>query len=398
MPISNIEIPYGAYWSSPFAKWQGTFANSHSLKLAAQVATDAFEKRGIKREAIDGVSLGMTVPQQSSFYGAPWLAGLIGLEGLSGPTINQACATSARVIQSAAADILAGANLCVLTVTADRCSNGPHVTYPNPAGPGGKPDAEDWVWDNFSKDPFAKNAMLDTAENVAREAGISKTEQDDVALVRFAQYQDALKDDRAFQKRYMLPVEVRAGKKVLGTVETDEGVFPMNEDKLRGLKPVMPEGTVSFGTQTFPADGNAGLVVTTSERARELSRDPKITVKITGFGSARVKKGFMAMAVVPAALQAAKQAGVELKDCEIKTHNPFAVNDAYFAKQTGIAIDTFNRYGSSLIFGHPQGPTGMRLIIELIEQLAMNGGGNGLFAGCAAGDSAMAVALRVDVA
>jgi acetyl-CoA acetyltransferase len=54
-----------------------------------------------------------------------------------------------------------------------------------------------------------------------------------------------------------------------------------------------------------------------------------------------------------------------------------------------------NNYGSSLIFGHPQGPTGMRCVIELIEEIALRGGGNGLFTGCAAGDTAMAVVLNV---
>ena len=54
-----------------------------------------------------------------------------------------------------------------------------------------------------------------------------------------------------------------------------------------------------------------------------------------------------------------------------------------------------NNYGSSLIWGHPQGPTGMRSVIELIEELVLRGGGTGLFSGCAAGDSAMALVLRV---
>ena len=56
-----------------------------------------------------------------------------------------------------------------------------------------------------------------------------------------------------------------------------------------------------------------------------------------------------------------------------------------------------NNYGSSLVFGHPQGPTGMRLVLELIEELALRGGGYGLFTGCAAGDSAAAIVLKVEV-
>ena len=63
----------------------------------------------------------------------------------------------------------------------------------------------------------------------------------------------------------------------------------------------------------------------------------------------------------------------------------------------GVKIEEMNNYGSSLVWGHPQGPTGMRLIIELIEELVLLGGGYGLFTGCAAGDTAAAVIIRVDI-
>ena len=66
-----------------------------------------------------------------------------------------------------------------------------------------------------------------------------------------------------------------------------------------------------------------------------------------------------------------------------------------FARETGVDATKMNNYGCSMVFGHPQGPTGLRLIIEMIEELAMRGGGNGLFHGCAAGDTAMAVVVAV---
>jgi acetyl-CoA acetyltransferase len=104
----------------------------------------------------------------------------------------------------------------------------------------------------------------------------------------------------------------------------------------------------------------------------------------------------MAMATVPAAKSALEAAGVTLSDLKaIKTHNPFAVTDVYLARTLGLPIEGFNNYGSSLIYGHPQGPTGMRLIMELIEELAILGGGHGLFVGCAAGDTAAAVVVKV---
>jgi acetyl-CoA acetyltransferase len=153
---------------------------------------------------------------------------------------------------------------------------------------------------------------------------------------------------------------------------------------------------VTFGGQTHPADGNAGMIVTTRARAREFALDPKIEVELLGFGNARVEKGYMPAATVPAARMALKNAGLEMKDVvAVKSHNPFAANDLVFAKETGFPLEKMNNYGCSLIWGHPQGPTGLRSTIELIEELALRGGGIGLFTGCAAGDSGMALVLRV---
>ena len=102
------EIPYGAYWSTPFAKWQGSFANLHSVEFAAHVAKAELAKRRIAPEAFDYGVLGMTVPQKASFYGLPWFMGLIGGGKVGGPTIAQACATSVRCLLAGAQEIEAG--------------------------------------------------------------------------------------------------------------------------------------------------------------------------------------------------------------------------------------------------------------------------------------------------
>ena len=242
--------------------------------------------------------------------------------------------------------------------------------------------------------------MIETAENVAKETGITKEEQDEVTFMRFNQYQDALKDNSAFLNRFMLPVEVKdvSGRRVIASVTGDEGVFPTTADALARLRPVQANGTVTFGTQTYPADGNAGVVITTREKAREMSRDRNIEIQVLAYAEARAKRGFMAMAVVPAAQNALASAGIGIKDVKaIKTHNPFAINDIYFCREMGLKVADINNYGCSLIWGHPQGPTGTRLIIELIEELVISGGGYGLFDGCAAGDTAAAVVVKVDV-
>jgi acetyl-CoA acetyltransferase len=159
----------------------------------------------------------------------------------------------------------------------------------------------------------------------------------------------------------------------------------------------MPGGTVTFGGQTHPADGNAGLLVSRPEAAAELSRDRAIRVRLLGFGQARVDSAHMPLAPVPAARRALDAAGIAMDAVNaVTTHNPFAVNDIVFSRETGFPLERMNARGCSLIWGHPQGPTGLRAVIELIETLAERGGGVGLFTGCAAGDTGMALVLRVE--
>lgn len=399
MTFEKAFIPYGGYWSTPFVKWQGSFASWHALKFAAEVTTQALRQREIEPAAFTTLYLGMTVPARQSFYGAPWLAGLIGAEGITGPVFSQACATSARVIGSAATAVETGAEAdAILCITADRTSNGPHLLYPNPAGPGGRGEAEDWVWDNFQQDPHAQNSMLQTAENVARAHGISTVEQHAVVLLRHAQYQAALAHEAAFHKRYMVtPIDVNpTGRKVTATVVDDEGIFPTTAEGLANLRPVLPGGTVTYGGQTYPADGNAGLIVTSREKARALSQDETIEIQLLAFAEGRARKGHMPEANAPAIRRVLQRADVALADIKaIKTHNPFAVNDIYLSREFNLPLESLNNYGSSLIWGHPQGPTGMRLVIELIEELVLLGGGYGLFTGCAAGDTAAALVIAV---
>jgi len=401
MPFKEAYIPYGGYWSTPFCKWQGSFQNLHTVKFAAEIASGFLEEKSISPKEFDELILGITIPQTHNFYGTPWLAGMIGAEHVTGPMVGQACATGAKTVALAAQGIDTQQHKNALVICADRCSNGPLLVYPNPQAPGGTVDKECWVWDNFGFDPFARNAMIETGENVAREASITRSEQDMVTSMRYKQYQDALKDDQAFQWRYMvIPIEVhdRSGRHVLRTVEEDEGIFPTTEEGLAKLKPVLPDGTITFGSQTHPADGNCGIIVTTRDKAHDLKRKENVEVQLLSFSEAKTKKGFMAMAIVPAAKRALADAGISIADVSaIKTHNPFAVNDIYFSREMDVDLKDMNNYGSSLIYGHPQAPTGLRLIIELIEELALKGGGYGLFDGCAAGDSAAAMVVKVDV-
>ena len=397
--LSDLRIPYGAYWSTPFSRWQMSFSDLHSMKFAAVTAANIAKDKNWPIEFLDHSVLGITVPQEKSFWGAPWVMTMIGAPFVAGPTVSQACATSARALSAAAAEISGGYATVSLVVTCDRTSNSPVVVHPNPRGPSGAPTVENWMLDNFNDEPTGHFAMIDTAENCARDWQISTQEQHELVALRYQQYRDALKDDAAFLRRFMtLPFAVpdQRFKKGTGTLTGDEGIHDTTPEGLEKLKSVREGGTVTFGGQTHPADGNAGMIVTCKDRVSDFTQQPDIEIRILGFGQARERHAYMPAAPVKATKRALDSTGLSVDKIDVfKSHNPFIVNDIVFARETGVDATKMNNYGCSLVFGHPQGPTGLRLIIEMIEELAMRGGGNGLFHGCAAGDTAMAVVVAV---
>jgi acetyl-CoA C-acetyltransferase len=394
--LSKAYIPYGGYYSTPFVRWQGSMATENAIVLGAETSKRFIAGKDWDPKMFDYVILGITIGQPKFFYGSTWAAAMLGAEDTAALLVSQACSTSTTGIFQAAMAVENGMCENVYTLFTDRCSNGPHTIWPNPNGPGGQVISEDWVMDHFGFDPWGRTSMIQTAENVAALAGVTREECDHVALRRYEQYTDALKNDRSFQKRYMFPAEVKISKKKTMLIEADEGVAPSTAEGLAGLKPVLPNGVHTFGAQTHPADGNCALVVTGREKAKSLSSQAGIEIQVLSYGYARVKKAHMAMAPVPAANMALAKAGLKVEDVKvIKTHNPFAANDIYMAKEMKLDVESFNNYGCSLVFGHPQAPTGGRLIIEGIEETVMLGGGYMLFTGCAAGDTAAALILKI---
>ena len=396
----RASIPYRAYWSTPFARWQGAFAHLHSLRFAAHVARAELARRNGDPSIIDFGVLGMTRPERNCFYGLPWLMGLIGAGHVAGPTVSQACATSIRALSVASREVSTGEAKVALAIACDRTSNGPHIYHPNPGGMGGTGEAEDFILENMACDPLGGHSMVQTAENVARRFGIGTARQHELVLRREAQYREALADDKRFQKGYItipFPVPDARFRKTQMTLDGDEGVRFSTPEGLAALKPVSEGGTVTFGGQTHPADGSAAIMVTSPGRAREIAADPAVSIEILGFGQSRAELAYMPEAPIAAAERALAFAGVGIRElAAINTHNPFIVNDLAFAQATGADPNTMNARGCSLVYGHPNAPTGLRSTIELIEQLVERGGGLGLFTGCAAGDSAMAIVIRVD--
>lgn len=393
MPFEHAFIPLSHIWSTPFVKWQGELSELNSLDLAVDVTARALEQRATDSTRFTHWALGMTVVQRHAFFGVTSISRRLGAGASAGPWINRACATSVAVIDHLAAQVELGRHEATIGVLTDRTSNAPLMVYPSPRNPAGAPVLEHWMLDPMSNDPTTGQGMLETAENTARDAGFSRSEVDELTLLRHRQYQGATENNRAFQRNYMVDVHV-PGRKGVTVVSADAGVFPTTAEGLGSLAPVRGQGVTTYGSQTHPADGAAGVVVSNRAVAAEFG---DVAAQILGTGFARAEPAFMPKAPVPAAAKALADAGVDISQIDlVATHNPFAVNDLWFAREFGFDVERMNVYGSSLVYGHPQAPTGARAIAELVHALHERGGGYGLFTGCAAGDDAGAVVVRVD--
>ena len=100
MPLRDVSIPYRGYWSTPFCKWQEGLARLNSFELGAKCAARFLADRDIPATTFDSLVLGATIPQRRSFYGAPWVAGMLGAGDIGGATVSQACATSVPTFEA----------------------------------------------------------------------------------------------------------------------------------------------------------------------------------------------------------------------------------------------------------------------------------------------------------
>jgi acetyl-CoA C-acetyltransferase len=341
---------------------------------------------------LDYLIIGSTVPWHWKFWNATVVASCMGRR-VPGFQMEQACATGLQAIVLAAAQVQGGASDAVGVLTFDRTSDSPVGVFPERRAHRRTEVLSD-VWDNFGFDPATGKAMLTSAGNVARKHRLDRREVDELTAHRYTQYFDARR--KGFMDRYMVPMEVlNVQGRSMGTIAEDVGVKELSLDTLRGMREL--ESCVTSGTQTHAADGMATLLVTTAEKSRELSPRPEVVITLVAKAEVRVAPSFMPEAPAVAVQALLQRTGLTLDDMAVvKDHNPFAVNDAVFAKMMSYDWRKMNNTGSPLVWGHPQGPTLTRVTIEALEEAVDLGGGNVLVFGCAAGDVGIAAIFNVN--
>jgi acetyl-CoA acetyltransferase len=235
--------------------------------------------------------------------------------------------------------------------------------------------------------------MIAAAGKTARKYKADRAETDECALHRYDQYFQAR--DSGFLDRVLVPLEVlNLQGRPMGTVDDDLGIRQLSLEGLRAMREL--DTCVTAGTQTHASDGMSTLLVTSAEKAKELSPRPEVDVSFIAKAEVRTHPSLMPEAPVFAVQKLLQKCGLTMKDMAVvKNHNPFAVNDVIFSKIVDYDWHEMNKTGSSLVWGHPQGPTLTRILIEGLEEAVDLGGGYVLIFGCAAGDVGIAAVLKV---
>ena len=347
--------------------------------------------RKVPIRALEYLIIGSTIPWHWKFWNAPLVASCLG-HRVPGYHIEQACATGLQAIILAASEIEGGAYDTVGVLTFDRTSDSPVGVFPERRTYRRTEVLAD-VWDNFGFDPATGNAMIKTAGLAARKYKIDREEVDDLTFYRYKQYFDT--KDSGWFDNVLVPLEVlNIQGRFLGAIDEDIGVRPVSRSGLREMREL--DSCVTPGSQTHASDGMATLLVTSVDKAREISTQPEIDIQYVGKLEIRTQPSLMPEAPAIAVQKLLQRTGLSINDMAVvKNHNPFAVNDAIFAKVMDYDWQKMNTTGSSLVWGHPQGPTLTRIVIESLEEAVSLGGGYVLVFGCAAGDVGIAAIFKV---
>lgn len=388
----RARIPYGTWGSSYFPAWQTSgLAEVNIGQFAGEAAARIYGMRRVPKSAIEYMVIGSTIPWHWKFWTAPMVASCMG-QRIPGYHVEQACATGLQAVLLGAAEIETGAKDVVSVLTFDRTSDSPVGVFPERRAHQRTHAIAD-VWDNFGFDPATGRAMITAAGMTARKYKIDRRECDDIAYCRYEQYWKA--KDSGFLDKVLVPLDLlNVAGKPLGRVDEDKGVRRISLGSLRAQREL--DTCVTSGGQTHASDGMATLLVTSPERARELSSRPEIEIRFVGKAEARTEPSLMPEAPALAVQKLLQRVGLTMKDVKVaKNHNPFAVNDAVFTKITGHDWRHLNQTGCPLVWGHPQGPTLTRVLIEALEETVDLGGGYALVFGCAAGDVGIAALFEV---
>ena len=369
----------------------GSLKNSKPAELGALVTSTALSRAGVSPDDVGHVVFGQVIPTApADAYLARVAAVKAGIPyETPALTVNRLCGSGLQAIISAAQAIMLGDCDIAVGGGAEVMSQAP---FHAPDGRWGRKLGDSILVDTLNgalTDPFNKVMMGVTAENVAKSYGISRDDQDALALLSQQRATNAIVEGRF--KDQIVPVEVKSRGKVT-VFDTDEHVRgDTTLESLGGLKPlfIKEHGTVTVGNASGINDGAAAVVLASEEVVHKLGLKPM--AKLLSYGHAGVDPGYMGIGPVPATQIALERAGLTIADLDvIESNEAFAAQACAVANELGFDPEKVNPNGSGISLGHPIGATGAIITTKLAYELQRTGSRYGLATMCIGGGQGIA--------
>ncbi len=334
----------------------------------------------LDKNRIDDLIVGNAMPEAEQGLNVARLISLMGLntDKVPGVTVNRYCASGSEAIAIASAKIQAGMADCIIAGGTESMSYIPMGGY--------KPVPETRI---AKTNPDYYWGMGYTAEEVAKQYGITREEQDQFAFESHQKALQANAEGRFAGQIVPVPVEYNfldenqkmQTKKFDFSV--DEG--PRADTSLEGLaklKPVFANGgSVTAGNSSQMSDGAAFVMVMSEEMVNELGLKPE--ARLVSYAAAGLEPRIMGMGPLYAIPKALKQAGLELKDIElIEMNEAFASQSVAIKKELDLNPDILNVNGGAIALGHPLGCTGTKLTVQLLDEMRKRGNKYGMVTMC----------------
>ncbi|EHK0944255.1 acetyl-CoA C-acetyltransferase [Citrobacter farmeri] len=375
--------------------FNGALATTSAIDLGATVIHAALERAQLDPQRVDEVIMGNVL--QAGLGQNPARQALLksGLsETVCGFTVNKVCGSGLKSVALAAQAIQAGQAQALVAGGMENMSLAPYLL-----------DAKArWGYrlgDGQLSDVILRDGLLCathgyhmgiTAENVAREYGISREMQDELALLSQQKAVAAISSG-AFQAE-IVPVNITSRKKTI-VFERDE--FPKADSTAEGLAALRPAfdkaGTVTAGNASGINDGAAALVV--MEESAALAAGLKPLARIKAYASGGVAPALMGMGPVPATQKALQYCGLQLSDIDlIEANEAFAAQFLAVGKTLGFDPEKVNVNGGAIALGHPIGASGARILVTLLHALSARDKTLGLATLCIGGGQGIAMIVE----
>ncbi len=398
---SDIVILAGA--RTPFGNLGGELAALSATDLAVAAADEAIARSGVRKDQIDEVVFGNVIQSSAD---AIYLARHVGLRaglpiGVPALTVNRLCGSGLQAILSAAQSLALGSAEYALAGGTENMSQAPHVVRGTRKGfrLGEAVAFEDSLWTALI-DTYGNTPMAVTAENLAKQYGVSRSECDEFALA--SQERALSAQSSGYFAEEIVAVEVPGPKGTTVRIEKDEGPRAgLTLEKLGKLPArFVANGVVTPGNASGITDGAAAVVLTTAKRAREdglawMGR--LVAASVVG-----VDPSIMGIGPAFAIPKALARAGVDAGNVSVMEINEaFAPQVIACLREMGQTEDSsadtrLNPHGGAIALGHPLGASGARLALTALHELRRRGGGYGIASACIGGGQGIAALFSAD--